>query len=118
MRANLEEAEDIRGQQSDEIAWFTAQISSLQKKCNIFKDKVKMLSGKNQAWEDSYKAQSDDLVLHGMEISRLNGEVSDLRSRLIRQGVTSGRSMNRGGEMLPTQTPQSRTQYLNHPGTM
>jgi len=115
LQANIEDVEEIRVQQRHEIAGLSAQNASMQKKCNIFKDKVKSLNGKNKAWEDSYKAQSNDLVLHGMEISRLNGRVSDLKSQLIRQG--SGRYVNRN-ELSAQSTPQGRTHYLGHPGTM
>ena len=115
LQANIEDVEEIRVQQRHEIAGLSAQHASMQKKCNIFKDKVKSLNGKNKAWEDSYKAQSNDLVLHGMEISRLNGRVSDLKSQLIRQG--SGRYVNRN-ELSAQSTPQGRTHYMGRPGTM
>lgn len=90
----------------------------MQKKCNIFKDKVKSLNEKNRAWEESHKTQSNDLVLYGMEISRLNGRVSDLKSQLIRQG--HGRHIASRGEVPSSSqmTPQNRTDYLGHPSTM
>ena len=118
LQSNIKEVEETRDQQRDEIAALEAQNASMQKKCNLFKDKVKSLSEKNRAWEESYKAQSNDLVLHGMEISRLNGRVSDLKSRLIRQG--HGRHIAGRGERPSSAqaTPQNRADYFGHPSTM
>merc|ERR1712032_1131694 len=79
LQASIGEVEETKGQQNQDIVMLSAQNASLQKKCNILKEKVTQLIEKNKAWEDSYKASSDDLVLHGMEISRLNGQVSDLK---------------------------------------
>jgi len=64
-QANIVEVQELSGQKGHEITQLSAQNVSLQKKCNIFKDKVKLLNEKNRAWEGSYKAQSDDLVMHG-----------------------------------------------------
>ena len=114
LQSSIEEIEEISGQQGHEITGVSAQNASLQKKCNIFKEKVRSLNEKNKAWEDSYKAQSDDLVLHGMEISRLNGKVSELNSQLIRKGPI--RYVDQA--FAASATPQTRTQYLGHPGTM
>ena len=91
LQANIQEYEEKSSQQQDMMAKLSAQNASLQQKCNIFKSNVKGLNEKNQAWEDSYKAQSNDLVQHGMEISRLNGRVSDLKSQLIRVGRSTNR---------------------------
>ncbi|KAL7539525.1 hypothetical protein ACHAXR_009909 [Thalassiosira sp. AJA248-18] len=113
LQANIEEVDEIRGQMSHEISGLSTQNASLQKKCNIFKEKVKSLNEKNRAWEDSYKAQSDDFVQHGMEILRLNSQVSELKSQLI---VCSGRYVNQFS--ASAQTPQGRTNYPGHPGTM
>ena len=76
IRADLEEADEQREHLS-------AQNASLQKKCNIFKDKVKLLNEKNQSWGESYNAQNEDLVQHVREISRLNNQVRDLKSVLL-----------------------------------
>ncbi|KAL7553869.1 hypothetical protein ACHAWF_018640 [Thalassiosira exigua] len=110
----MEEIEETKDQQSKRAVELSDQVASLQKKSAIFKDKVKLLNQKNKAWEDSYNAQSDDLVKHTMEISRLNRVASELNAQLIRQGPS--RHVNR--DFLAAQTPQGRTSYLNHPGTM
>ena len=115
MQSNIEEVDELNSQQGNEIAQLSAQNASMQKKCNIFKEKVKSLNEKNKAWEASYKAQDDDLLRYGMEISRLNGQNSDLKRVLLSQDG-SGRYMN---NELSLQTPQSGTQhYLGRPGTM
>mmetsp|Transcript_35074 Transcript_35074/g.73994 ORF Transcript_35074/g.73994 Transcript_35074/m.73994 type:complete len:1706 (-) Transcript_35074:109-5226(-) len=118
LRSNMEEYEEIREKERHELDRLSAQNASLQKKCNIFKDKIKSLNEKNKAWEVSYKAQSDDLVFHGMEISRLNGQVSDLKARLIRQG--SGRYLVNRNELARSaqSTPQGGAHYLGNPNTM
>merc|ERR1711957_1028639 len=67
LQINIEEYEEMGSQQQDEITRLSAQHASMQKKCNIFKANLKGLTEKNQAWEDSYTAQSNDLVQHGME---------------------------------------------------
>ena len=115
LQANIEDIEENRVQQRDKIAGHSAQNASMQKKRNIFKDKVKSLNEKNKAWEDSYNAQRNDLILHGMEISWLNGQVSDLKSQLIMQGP--GRYVNRS-ELSTQSTPQGRTHYLGYTGIM
>merc|ERR1712194_26733 len=90
-----------------QIVRLSAQHASMQKKCNLFKTNLKGLNEKNKAWEDSYTAQSNDLMSHGMEISRLNGRVSGLKSQLIRQG--SGRYANQGDFPTAQTTPDGRS---------
>lgn len=76
----------------------------------MFKDTVKSLNEVNMAWEESYNAQSDDLVAHGMEISRLNAQVSDLKQAISSSRQSSDRFVNRE---LTLQTPQGgRPSYL------
>lgn len=55
----------------------------------MFKDTVKSLNEVNRAWEDSYNSQSEDLVTHGMEISRLQAQVSDLKRAIVSTHQTS-----------------------------
>ena len=110
LQEDVEEGELVKNEQSQKIAQGSSQIESLKTKCSILKEKVKSLIEKNKAWEDSYKAQSNDLVWHGMEISRLNGQNSELQRALL-----NSQSPNE----LSVHTPQqSRTQYPGHPGTM
>lgn len=110
LRNDLEKIEEVKVKQSKEIAQVSAQHASLEKKCNMFKDTVKSLNEVNRAWEESYNAQSDDLVAHGMEISRLNTLVSDLKQALSSSRQSSDRFVNRE---LTLQTPQGdRPSYL------
>lgn len=74
----------------------------------MFKDTVKSLNGVNRAWEESYNAQSDDIVTHGMEISRLQAEVSGLK-----QAMAANQQRN-----LTVQTPQGDRPFYMVPGTM
>ena len=107
LQAQIEEYEEMGTQQQAEIVRLSAQHASMQKKCNLFKTNLKGLNEKNKAWEDSYTAQSNDLMSHGMEISRLNGRVSGLKSQLIRQG--SGRYANQGDFPTAQTTPDGRS---------
>ena len=100
IRADLEEADEQREHLS-------AQNASLQKKCNIFKDKVKLLNEKNQAWEESYNAQNEDLVQHVREISRLNNQVTDLK-RVLLSSQQSAAFMNRNS------APQGEYRRTSH----
>lgn len=97
LQANIAESDEFRQQQNQEIVELKAQNATLQKKCDLFKEKVKSLNEKNKSWEESYKAQSNDLVLHGMEISRLNDLNSELKSQFIREGP--GLATPRGREL-------------------
>ena len=115
LQAKIEEGVELNGEQSQTIVKASAQKASLQRKCNIFKEKVKSLNEKNKAWEESYKAQSQDLVLHGMEISRLNGQVSELKRVMLSSEQGSDPFLNRE---LSLQTPQGRANYRGHPDTM
>merc|ERR1711957_323081 len=99
LQADIKEYEKMGSQQQADITRLLAQATSMQKKCNIFKANVKGLTEKNQAWEDSYKAQSDNLVQHEREISRLNG--------LIRTEV--GHYANRSNLLSAQATPVTRT---------
>ena len=93
----------------------SAQHASLEKKSNMFKDTVKSLNEVNRAWEESYNAQSDDLVTHGMEISRLQAQVSDLKQAIAAIQQSSNRFMNRE---LTVQTPQGDRPFYMMPGTI
>jgi len=72
LHANLEELEDTRGQQSQEIAELTEDNNRLAHKCHTFKTTVKELNNKVKSWEKSYRDQSDLLLSYSREISRLN----------------------------------------------
>jgi predicted nucleotidyltransferase len=105
----------LKVQQRDEISQLSAHNVSLQKKCDKFKDLIRSLNEKNRAWEDSHKAQSNDLMSYGMEISRLNGKIASLKRFLNSTEQCSGRFMNRQRDL---QTPQDGRTQLGYPGTM
>jgi hypothetical protein len=105
----------VRAQQDKEIAQLSAHCASLEKKSNMFKDTVKSLNDVNRAWEETYNAQTDDLVTHGMEISRLQAQVSGLKQAVAASQQSSNRIMNRE---LTAQTPQGDRQFYRVPGTM
>jgi chromosome segregation ATPase len=107
--------EGLKTQQRNEIAQLSAENTSLKKKCDKFKDMIKSLNDKNRAWEDSYKAQSDDLMSHGMEITRLNGQLEGFKRVLNSSERGSDRFMNR---QLHLQTPQEGRTHMGYPETM
>jgi chromosome segregation ATPase len=115
LQSNLEQIEEVNLKQAKEIEKLSAQHASLEKKSNMFKDTVKSLNEVNRAWEESYNAQSDDLVSHGMEISRLNAQVSDLKRSINSIQHTSSRFVNR---QLCLQTPQGGRPSSIGPETM
>ena len=73
MQANIEELEETRGQQSQEIAELTEDNDRLAYKCQTFKTTIKELNSKVKSWENSYRDQSDLLLSYSREIARLNG---------------------------------------------
>ena len=67
-----------------------AQIVTLNKKCNLFKEKLKQSNVKLNEWEASYKIQHKDIVNYGSEISRLTVEKNTLKAELLAvRGVSS-----------------------------
>ena len=60
-----------------------AQNNILNKKCDLFKDKLKQLNSKLSNWEQSYSLQSKDIVDYGREISRLTAEKNRLKAELL-----------------------------------
>lgn len=89
----------------------SAQHASLEKKSNMLKNTVKSLNEVNRAWEDSYNSQSEDLVTHGMEISRLQAQVSDLKRAIVSSHQTSNHFMNHD---FAVQTPQGDRSTKGH----
>ncbi|KAL3767413.1 hypothetical protein ACHAWO_013854 [Cyclotella atomus] len=79
----LEQAGDNQSKQHSDINELLQQNTSLNKKCNLFKEKLKQLNGKLHDWEISYKLQSKDLVDYGREISRLTVEKNTLKAELL-----------------------------------
>ena len=93
---DLEQAEEIKSQQSNEIAEKTMHSAKLSNKCSKLKEYLKQLNDKNRKWEESYKAQveenskreesyksqMEEIYRYGMEISRLQGLVNSLKSEL------------------------------------
>jgi len=69
LQADIEEVDELRQH-------YSAQNDVLQRKCIVFKEKIKELNEKNHEWELSYKSQSDELV-------RVNTQVSDLKRVLL-----------------------------------
>lgn len=79
----LEQSGDNQSKQHSDINELLQQNTSLNKKCNLFKEKLKQLNGKLHDWETSYKLQSKDLVDYGREISRLTVEKNTLKAELL-----------------------------------
>ena len=76
---SLQDKLSVVSQHRDEIAELSAQNDSLHKKCEMLKNVIKALNENNKAWETSYNQQTDDLVLHAKESSRLNEQVTVLK---------------------------------------
>jgi len=93
LQADIEEVDELR-------QYYSAQNDVLQRKCIVFKEKIKELNEKNHEWELSYKSQSDELV-------RVNTQVSDLKRVLL-----SSRQSGEGFVQSPDNTPRY-TQFMN-----
>jgi hypothetical protein len=60
-----------------------AHNTTLNKKCNLLKEKLKQQNFKLSDWEASYKLQSKDLVDYGRELSRLTVLNNTLKTELL-----------------------------------
>ena len=74
---------DAQTKQHHDINELLAQNATLNKKCNLFKEKLKQQNLKLNDWETSYKLQSKDLVDYGRELSRLTVEKNTLKAELL-----------------------------------
>jgi len=103
-RAQLEEKVELLQVDIEEVdglrQHYSVQNEVLQRKCTVFKEKIKELNEKNHDWEMSYKLQSDELV-------RVNTQVSDLKRVLL-----SSRQSNEGFIQSPDNTPRY-TQFMD-----
>jgi chromosome segregation ATPase len=86
---SLQDKLSMISQHRDEIAELSAQNDSLHKKCERFKNVIKALNENNKAWETSYNAQTDDLMSHARESSRLNEQLTALK-RVLNSSEQSG----------------------------
>lgn len=79
----IEQSRDEQTKQHHDINELLAQNTTLNKKCNLFKEKLKQQNSKLNDWEASYKLQSKDLVDYGRELSRLIVEKNTLKAELL-----------------------------------
>jgi len=86
---SLQDKLSVVSQHRDEIAGLSAQNDSLHKKCEMLKNVIKDLNENNKAWETSYNQQTDDLMFHAKESSRLNEQVTVLK-RVLNSSEQSG----------------------------
>jgi chromosome segregation ATPase len=79
----LHQSGDNQTKQHQEMNELLAHNNTLNKKCNLLKEKLKQQNFKLSDWEASYKLQSKDLVDYGRELSRLTVLNNTLKTELL-----------------------------------